>query len=73
MRVMTHSLVPADRSTHVRIVGVALAGAMAFVTAFLAVGAREPGNAVVAGNAPIVVKAEKATTWTNRETTGAVR
>jgi len=70
---MSHSLVPADRQTHVRVVGVALAGAILVVVAFIAAGASHPGSAVVTANAPTVIKAEKATTFTNRETTRAVR
>jgi len=69
---MSHSL-PADRHTHFRIIGVAVTGAMVFVMAMAAAGAGKPGAAVVVANAPTVIKAEKATTWTNRETTGTVR
>jgi hypothetical protein len=70
---MSHSLVGADRPTQWRIVGVGVAAALVFVIALVGArfGARD--SAMLTANAPTVVKAEKATTWTNRETTGAVR
>lgn len=70
---MSHSLVGADRPTQRRIIGVALAAALVFVTALVAARVGDPDSAIVAAHAPTVVKAEKATNWTNRETTGAVR
>jgi hypothetical protein len=70
---MSHSLVGADRPTQRRIIGVALAGALVFVAALAAARVGDPDSATVAANGPTVVKAEKATSWTNRETTGAVR
>src|SRR5215212_7880506 len=72
-RVMSHSLVGADRPTQRRIVGVALAAAVVFVIVLMAARVGDPDSAVVAANAPPVVKAEKATSWTHRESTGAVR
>src|SRR4051794_17702619 len=71
--VMSHSLIAADRSTHIRIVTVALIAVIVFVTALIAAQIGNPDSNMVAANAPTVVKAEKATNWTNRETTGAVR
>jgi hypothetical protein len=70
---MSHSLVGADRPTQRRIIGVALAAALVFVTALIAARVGDPDGAMVAASAPTVVKAEKATSWTHRETTGAVR
>ena len=70
---MSHSLVGADRPTQRRIVGVALAAAVVFVIVLMAARVGDPDSAVVAANAPPVVKAEKATSWTHRGSTGAVR
>jgi hypothetical protein len=70
---MSHSLVGADRPTQRRVIGVALAAALAFVAALVAARVGDPDSAMVAANAPTVVKAEKATSWSHRETTGAVR
>jgi hypothetical protein len=73
---MGYSLIAVDRPTHVRIIAVAVVAAIVFVTVLVAAQVGDPsGNmmAAMAANAPPVVKAEKATTWTSRETTGAVR
>ena len=70
---MSHSLVGADRPTQWRVVGVALAATLVFVIALVGARFGDPNGAVVAANAPTVVKAEKATAWSNREPTGAVR
>jgi hypothetical protein len=72
-RVMSHSLVGADRPTQWRVIGVALVAAFVFITALIAARFGDPDGAVVASGAPTVVKAEKATSWTHRETTGSVR
>jgi hypothetical protein len=70
---MSHSLVGADRPTQWRIVGVGVAAALVFVIALVGARFGERGGAMVTANAPTVVKAEKATAWTHRETVGAVR
>ena len=70
---MSHSLIAADRRAHIRIVGVALAAALVFVVAFLATRIGDPDSNMLAANAPTVLKAETATTWTHRETRGSVR
>jgi len=70
---MSHSLIAADRSTHIRIVAVAAIAIVVFVTVLVAAQFGNPDSNMVTANAPTVVKAEKASSWTNRETTGAVR
>jgi len=70
---MSHSLIAADRSTHIRIVAVAAIAIVVFVTVLMAAQFGNPDSNMVTANAPTVVKAEKASSWTNRETTGAVR
>jgi len=70
---MSHSLVGADRPTQRRVIGVALAAALVFVIALMAARVGDADSAIVAAQAPTVVKAEKATNWSHRETTGSVR
>jgi hypothetical protein len=70
---MSHSLIAADRSTHIRIVAVASLAVIVLVSALIAARTGDPTSPMMAANAPPVVKAEKATTWTSLETTGAVR
>lgn len=70
---MSHLLIAADRHTHIRIVGVALAAAMVFVVALVAARFGDPNSAVLAAHGPMVVKAEKATNWTDRGSSGAIR
>jgi len=70
---MSHSLIAADRSTHIRIVAVAVIAVLVLVSALVAAQFGDPGSNMVAANSPAVVKAEKASNWTSRQTTGAVR
>jgi hypothetical protein len=70
---MSHSLLGADRRTHLRIVGVSVVAVAVLATALVAAGVREPDSSAVVANAPSVLKPEKETTWTSRTTTGAVR
>jgi hypothetical protein len=70
---MSHSLIAADRSTHIRIVAVAAIAVIVLVTALIAAQFGNPDSNIVAANAPTVVKAEKDTAWTRRETTGSMR
>jgi len=70
---MSHSLIAADRSTHIRIVAVAAVAVFVFVTALIAVRSGNSDSHMVTANAPTVVKAEKASSWSSRETTGSVR
>jgi hypothetical protein len=70
---MSHSLLGADRRTHLRIVGVSLAAVAVLAVALVAAGLREPDSNALVANAPSVIKAEKETTWTSRKTTGAVQ
>jgi hypothetical protein len=61
---MNHSLLFADRNTHLKIVTVALVAAIAVVTAgiFTHVAQTGPTN-----NAPIIVKAGKPATYTHND------
>lgn len=70
---MTHSLIGADRNTHLKIVVVALVGAIAVVTVGIAarVSGTDTVTAQVRTDGP-VLKAGKPATFTTRETT-AVR
>jgi hypothetical protein len=68
---MSHSLVGADRSTQVRIVAVACAAATIFVAVMIGARVADPSSSMLVANSPTVIKAEKATTWTSVETTGA--
>jgi hypothetical protein len=70
---MTHSLIGADRNTHLKIVVVALVGAIAVVTVGIAARVSDSGamTAQVKTDGP-VLKAGKPATFTTRETT-AVR
>jgi hypothetical protein len=70
---MGYSLIAVDRPTHVRITAVAAVAAIVFVTVLVAAQVGDASGNMMAANAPPVVKAEKTTTWTSRETTGAVR
>jgi len=70
---MSHSLIAADRSTHIRIIAVAAAAIAVFVTALIAAQFGSVDSNMVTANTPTVVKAEKASSWSSRETTGAVR
>jgi len=70
---MSHSLIAADRSTHIRIVAVAVIAGIVFVTALIAAQVGNPDSSMVTANAPTVVKAEKPSSWTSRDTTGSVR
>ena len=71
-KVMSHSLIAADRATHIRIVSVASAATLALVTALVAARANDPASTLVAA-APTVVKAAKATDWTSRDSNRLVR
>jgi hypothetical protein len=68
---MSHSLVGADRSTQVRVVAVACVAATLFVAAMIGARVSDPASNMLVANSPTVIKAEKATTWTSVETTGA--
>jgi hypothetical protein len=70
---MTHSLIGADRNTHLKIVVVALVGAIAVVTVGIAARVSDTSamTAQVKTDGP-VLKAGKPATFTTRETT-AVR
>jgi len=70
---MCHLLVPADRRTHIRIVGVVLAAAFALVSALIAVRMGDAANTLVSAGQPTVMKAETVSSLTKRETTGSVR
>ena len=70
---MSHSLLAADRRAHVRIVSASLGIAFVFVAALVAAHVGAPDGQLVAATAPTVIKAEKSTSFTSRETTGAVR
>ena len=62
---MTHSLVDADRSTHLKIVCLALVGAMAVVT----VGMTAKMTGIDTAPAQHVVKADKPAVFTARDAT----
>jgi len=70
---MSHSLIGADRPTHTRIVAVGVLAATLFVAALVAARVGDPGSNMLAANAPTVLKAERATTLTSNEASGAVR
>ena len=70
---MSHSLIAADRSTHIRIVAVTAVAVIVFVTALIAAQFGNSDSNMVTANAPTVVKAEKASSWSSRVTTGSVR
>jgi len=70
---MSHSLIAADRSTHIRIIAITAIAVVVLVTGLMAAQFGNPDSHMVTANAPTVVKAEKASSWTSRETTGAVR
>ena len=70
---MSHSLVGADRPTHIRTVVVGVAVAAVFVGALFAARVGDPASPLLVANAPPVMKAEKAVVWTNHETGAAVR
>jgi len=70
---MGHSLIAADRSTHIRIISVTCAATVALVTALVAARVNDPASPVVAAAAPTVVKAAKATDWTSRDSSRLVR
>jgi hypothetical protein len=65
---MNHSLLSADRGTHVKIVVVALVAALTVVIAGITAHVSEPGNmtAAVKANGP-VVKAGAPAVYSNRE------
>ncbi len=73
---MNHSIVTADRGTHLKIVVVALVGAIAVVSVGIAarLGSVDLGTDVIAGNRADhtvkvgTVKATKAATWTSADT-----
>ena len=73
---MNHSIVTADRGTHLKIVVVALVGAIAVVSVGIAarLGSVDLGTDVIAGNRGEqfirvgTVKATKAVTWTSADT-----
>ena len=62
---MTHSLIGADRTTHLKIVTVALAGAIAVILVGITARVTDIG---VASAQNIVVKAGKAAAYTARDT-----
>jgi hypothetical protein len=70
---MSHSLLGADRRAHVRIVAASLAIAFVFVAALVAARVGEPDGPMLTANSPSVIKAEKSTSFSSRETAGAVR
>ena len=70
---MSHSLVGADRPTHIRTVAVGVAVAAVFVGALFAARVGDPESPLLTANAPPVMKAEKAVVWTNHETGAAFR
>ena len=70
---MSHSLIGADRPTQVRVVAVAIAAATLFVAGFIGARVADPGSNMLVANSPTVVKAEKATVWTNNQPRGSVR
>jgi hypothetical protein len=63
---MSHSLIGADRTTHLKIVAVALAGAIAVITVGITARVTDIG---VASAQNIVVKAGKPAAYTSRGTT----
>jgi hypothetical protein len=63
---MSHSLIGADRTTHLKIVAVALAGAIAVVVVGITARVTDIG---VAGAQTVVVKAGKPAAYTARHTT----
>jgi len=67
---MNHSLLSADRGTHLKIVVVALVAALTVVIASVSAHVSEPGNttAAVKANGP-VVKAGAPAVYSNREGT----
>jgi hypothetical protein len=70
---MSHSIIGADRQTHVRIVAVSCIAAAVFVITLIAARVSDPTSNMLTANAPTVLKAERATVWTSKETTGAAR
>jgi hypothetical protein len=63
---MSHSLIGADRTTHLKIVAVALAGAIAVVLVGITARVTDTG---VAGAQNVVMKAGKPAAYTARHTT----
>ena len=63
---MSHSLIGADRTTHLKIVAVALAGAITVILVGITARVTDTG---VASAQNVVVKAGKPATFTTRETT----
>jgi hypothetical protein len=68
---MTHSLIGADRNTHLKIVLVAVIGAITVVSVGLAIRVTDVATAQMQAHAP-VVKAGKPVLWT-RDDTAVVR
>jgi hypothetical protein len=73
MRVMSHNILTADRGAHVRMVAVSLACAIVFVAAMIGVRISDYDRHELRAEAPLVVKAMPATTWSSNQTAGAVR
>jgi hypothetical protein len=66
---MNHSLLFADRNTHLKIVAVALVAAIGVVAAGIAAHVtRDSATARIEANAPIVVKAGKPAAYTRNDT-----
>jgi hypothetical protein len=66
---MNHSLLFADRNTHLKIVAVALLAAIGVVGAGIATHvARDSATARIEANAPMIVKAGKPATYTRNDT-----
>jgi hypothetical protein len=66
---MNHSLLFADRNTHLKIVAVALVAAIVVVTASITAHlTRDSATARIEANAPIIVKAGKPATYTHNDT-----
>lgn len=66
---MNHSLVTADRTTHLKIVVLSLIAAIVVVLVGLTARLAETGTATARIEAPVVVKAGTPATYTSRATT----
>lgn len=65
---MTHSLIGADRGTHLKILGVALVGGLAFLTVGFMARTPTPVDQTARIEPAGVVKASKVITWTGSDT-----
>jgi len=70
---MSHSLLIAHRRDHVRIVSVSLALAFVFMASLVAARSGQPDDRMLSASGPTVVKPDKVTTFTNRDSTHSVR